>query len=60
MTEAQMISAIREATEAIEKARKELIDLKGQLGVMQLENQRLRARCAKYAILLHKFEDGSL
>jgi len=60
MTEDQMIKVISEASEAIDKARKELLDLRAQLGVMQLENQRLRARCAKYAVMLHKFEDGAL
>jgi len=55
-----MIKVIEAANEAIDKARAELISLRSQLGVMQLENQRLRARCAKYAVMLHKFEDGAL
>lgn len=56
----QMLRTIADATRAMDLATAEIIDLRARLHDLEIENERLRRRCAKYAIRLRMIENGEL
>jgi hypothetical protein len=55
-----MIRAIRDAERMMELATNEIIDMKAVIYDLQIENERLRNRCARYAQTLMNYERGDL
>jgi len=59
-THEMMLRAIKEAERTMELATIEIIDLRANIHDLQIENERLRARCTNYAMRLKQYEEGSL
>jgi len=55
-----MLRAIQEAERTMELATIEIIDLRANIHDLQIENERLRARCTNYVMRLKDYEEGQL